>query len=106
MVIGLGQQRLSVALGERTVAEQVDRVVGELEQPNGVREVAAAASEPSGQQGGGDVQVVQERCDRAGLLDHGQVFAGDVLDQRELERHRAVDRVVDERWDRWPACDL
>jgi hypothetical protein len=37
MVVWLGQQRLSVALGERTVAEQMDRLVGEFEQPDGVR---------------------------------------------------------------------
>ena len=31
-VVGFGQERLSVALGERTVVEQLDRFVGELEQ--------------------------------------------------------------------------
>jgi hypothetical protein len=79
MVVGLAQQRLSVALGERTVAEQVDRVVGELEQPNGVREVAAAASQPPGQQCRGEVQVVQERCDRAGFLTGGARYSNGAL---------------------------
>jgi hypothetical protein len=45
-VIGLGQQRLPVALRPCSGVDQFDRFVGEVEEPDGVGEVAAAATEP------------------------------------------------------------
>ena len=85
VVVGFGEQRLAVTLREPTAVDQLDRLVGQLEQPDGVGEVAAASPEPACEVGPGDVEVVEQRGDRAGLLDDGEVGAGDVLDQRELE---------------------
>ena len=85
VVVGFGEQRLAVALCQPPAVDQLDRLVGQLEKPDGVGEVAAASAEPACEIGAGDVEVVEERGDRAGLFDDGEVGAGDVLDQRELE---------------------
>ena len=45
MMVGFGEQRLAVALGERSAVDQVDRFVGQLEQADGVGKVATAPSE-------------------------------------------------------------
>ena len=74
-----------MALREPAAVDQLDRLVRQLEQPDGVGQVAAASPEPACEVGAGDVEVVEERGDRAGLLDDGEVGAGDVLDERELE---------------------
>ena len=72
-------------LVSRPQVDQLDRRVGQLEEPDGVGNVAAASPEAACQVGAGDVEVVEERGDCAGFLDDGEVGAGDVLDQRELE---------------------
>jgi hypothetical protein len=61
---------------------------------------AAAASQPAGEIGPGDGQVVQQRRDRSSRFDHGQIRSRDVLDQRELERDDTVDSHINERRDR------
>ena len=86
VVIGFSEQCLSVAFGEAAVVDQFDCFVGELEQANGVREVASAAAKPPRQSGRGEVQFVDQGGDCACLFDHAEVFACDVLDQRQLDR--------------------
>jgi hypothetical protein len=65
-----------------------------------VGQVAAASPEPPREVGPGHVEVVEERRDRTGLLNDGEVGAGDVLDQSELEGGGVVGAVVDEGGDR------
>src|ERR1035437_9902292 len=105
-LVGLGKQDLSVALGERAVVDQLNRIIGEVEQTDGVREVAPAAAEPACEARRGDVQFVEQRGDRAGLLDHAEVLASDVLDQCQLDRPRPVDWPRDERRDRQASSEL
>jgi len=57
-----------VALGERATVDKVDCLVGEIQQADRMREVAAAAAEPAGETCRRDIQFVQERGDRPGLL--------------------------------------
>ncbi len=45
MMVRFGEQRLAVALGKRSALDQTDRPGGQLEQADGVRDVAAAPSE-------------------------------------------------------------
>jgi hypothetical protein len=96
VVVGFGEERFAVALRELPVVHQFDCLVGQFEQPERVGEVAAASSEPAGEVGAGDAQVVEEGCDGAGFFDDGEVGAGDVLDQGELERDGVVGTVVNE----------
>jgi hypothetical protein len=84
VVVRFGEERLAVALRESPVVDQLDCLVGQFEESDGVGEVAAAPAEPACEVGAGDVEVVEERGDRAGLLDDSEVGAGDILDQCEL----------------------
>ena len=105
-MIRLGQQRLPVALRQCAGVDQLDRFVGEVEQADGVREVAAAAAEPPREDRRGDAELVEERRDRASFLDDTEVLSGDVLDQRELDGVTRFDGLGDERRDRRDAGDL
>ena len=73
-MVGLGQQYLSVALGQRPIVDKVDCLVGEIQQPDRVREVAAAAAEPARKIRRCDVQFVEQRGNRPGLLTGGRAL--------------------------------
>jgi hypothetical protein len=94
-----------VALGERTVAEQVDRFVGKLEQTDSwARSLRLRPSRRANVPG--DAEFVQEGGDRARFLDHPEVLACNVLDQRELDGLPGIDRLSDDRRDRRCAGEL
>ena len=63
VVVGLTEERLAVALRELSAVDQLDCLVGQLEEPDGVGKVAAASPEPACEVGAGDVEVVEERGD-------------------------------------------
>ena len=83
--VGLAQQALAVALGQPPGVEQVQHLVGQVEQPQRVRRVRAAAADPPGQRRLRESEVVDQRAQRPRLLDRREVLAGRVLDQRQLE---------------------
>ena len=89
-----------MALGQRARVDQVDRLVGKVEQADGVRDVGSAPAEPSRQRRGGQLEIVEQDGDRPGFFDRREVLADDVLDQRDLERVGSVERGVDQRRDR------
>ena len=107
VMVGLGQQRLAVALGERAGVDQLDR-------PRRAGRAAASCSRcrlGCGRSAWRARALVIRRSssrtrERPGLLDRAQVLADDVLDQRELERSGLVERVVDECRDRRLAGEL
>ncbi len=105
-VVGLREERLAVAFRQRAGIDQFDRFVGEVEQPDGVREVAATATKPPRERRRGDVELVEQQRGRASLFDHVEVLAGDVLDQRELNRLARAEWLGDERRNRRDADDL
>ena len=67
---------------------------------------AATSPDLLGQRGLGHVQILEQHGERAGLLDRAQVLANEVLDQRQLQRSRLVQGVVDQRRDRRLAGEL
>ena len=73
MVVGLGQQHLAVALGQRAGVDQLDRFVGKIKQTDRVRDVGPAAAEAASR-GPALVmpQVVEQRRERPGLLDRAR----------------------------------
>ena len=71
VVIGFGEESLAVTLRELAGVNQLDRLVGQLEESDRMGQVAATSPESACEVGPGDVEVVEERCDSAGLLDDG-----------------------------------
>jgi len=63
-----------MALRESAAVDQFERLIGQLEEPDGVNEVAAASAEPACEVGPGDVEVVEERRDCVGLLTGGRAL--------------------------------
>jgi hypothetical protein len=96
VVVRFGEERFAMSFRQSSALDQLDRLIGQFEQPDGVGEVAAASSEPSCEVGAGDLEVVEEPGDAACFFDDGEVGAGDVLDQGELERDGVVGTVVNE----------
>ena len=84
---------------ERAGVDHLDDLVGQVEQPHGVRDVGPASSDSPCEDDAGHPEVVEQDGERPGLLDRAEVLADDVLDQRQLQRPRLVERVVDERRD-------
>lgn len=70
-VVGLGQQCLAVAFGQHAVVDEIEGLVREFEQANGVREVGPASAKALGQFGDRDLEVVEKERDCSGLLDRG-----------------------------------
>ena len=77
-----------------TIAEHV---VGQLEQPQPVRDRRLRAPDPLGDVAERERELVDERRVGARLLDRRQLLAGDVLDQREEERVPVVGLPHDRR---------
>jgi hypothetical protein len=64
-----------VALGELAGIDQLDRLIWEVEQADSVGEVAATAAQPARETRRCDVQFVQQRGDRPGLLTGGARYS-------------------------------
>ena len=82
--------------------EQVERLVGQVEQAQQVRDGDARAADAAADLLAGEAELLDEQRAGARLLDRVEVLAGHVLDQRDLERLRVVVR-ADERRDRLEA---
>ncbi len=83
MIIGQ-QQRPAVALGEHTLLDQLECLVGQVEQANQVRYRDAAAADPPADLFPGQAKLLDEGHAASRLLHGIEVLAGHVLDQREL----------------------
>ena len=104
-VVGGDQQRPAVALAESAALEQLERLVGQVEQANEVGDGDAAAADPQADLLAREAELLDERGAGARLLDRVEVLARHVLDQRELERLGVVAR-AHERRDRLEAGEL
>ena len=74
-----------MALAELALLEQRLHLVGEVEQPDQVRDRGAAAADAAGELLLGDAEVVDQGGAGAGLVDGVEVLADHVLDQRRLQ---------------------
>ena len=74
-----------MTLAELARGEQVEHLVGEVEEPDQVRDRRAASAEPPRQLLLAEPQVLDQRRAGAGLVHGVQVLARHVLDQRRLE---------------------
>jgi len=68
VVVGFGEQGLSVALREHAGVDHLDYWVGKFEQADGVCDVRAAAAEAFRQDAGGQPEVVEQGGERSCLL--------------------------------------
>ena len=84
---------------EVAALDQLERLLGKLEQPDQVGDRYAAAAHPAADLLLGEAEVVDEHRARARLLDRVQVDARHVLREREVEPLPVVG-VADERGDR------
>ena len=73
-----------MALGERAGLEELERLVGQVEDPDQVRERGAAAPEAPAELLLGQAEVLDQRRAGARLVDGVELLARDVLDQRHL----------------------
>ena len=106
LVVALGHQdRAAVALGERPLREQVERLVGQVEQAQQVRHRDARAADAAADLLAREAELLDQQRAGARLLDRVEVLAGHVLDQRELERLGVVVR-AHERGDRLEPREL
>ncbi len=96
--VGGAEQRAGVAHRQRLVAHQALDRRRELEQAQGVGDRGAAAADPDRDLFVGEAEVLDELLVGRRLLEHVEVRAVDVLDQRVLERRRVVG-VADQRGD-------
>ena len=94
-----------MALAERAALEQLERLVGQVEQAHQVRDRDAAAADAQPDLLARKAELLDERRTRSCLLDRVEVLTSHVLDQRELERLGVVAR-ADERGDRVEAGEL
>ena len=74
------------------VREQVEHLVGQVEQPQQVRDRDARAADAAADVLAREPELLDEQRAGARLLDRVEVLAGHVLDQRELERLGVVVR--------------
>src|SRR5581483_5109832 len=89
MVLG-GQQRAAVTLGQLAALEQLERLVGKIEQADQVRDRDPAASDAQADLLAREPQLLDERRAGARLLDRVEVLPHHVLHQRHLERRGIV----------------
>ena len=59
VVVGFSKERLAVTLCEPTGVDQLDRLIGQLKESDGVGQVAAASPESACEVSTGDVEVVE-----------------------------------------------
>ena len=79
-MVGFGQQRLAMPLTRRAAINQLDCLVGQVEQTDGVGEVRVASAESFREFSRPDVEVVEQDGDGSGFFDRGEVLADDILD--------------------------
>ena len=79
------EQGLAVALAELAGLEQLQRLVGQLEQADQVGDGGAAAADPARQLLFGQAELLDQGGAGARLLDRVEVLADHVLDQRRLQ---------------------
>ena len=86
MVLGQ-QQRPAVSLAQHALLQQLDHLVGQVEQPQ-IRLLTATRLRPTRRPTvlARQAELLDQRRARAGLLDRVEVLARHVLDQRHLER--------------------
>ena len=85
-------------LGQVAALDQLERLLGELQDANQVRDRDAAPPDPAADLLLGEPEVVHEHRARACLLDGVEVDARHVLGEGEVEALPVV-RVADERGD-------
>src|ERR1700744_4396264 len=79
-----------MAFGQRSVLQSFEHVVGQLQQPDEVRDGDAAASNSSSDVLAGEAELLYERGTGTRLLDRVEVLTDHVLDEGELERRGVV----------------
>ena len=79
-----------MALAELARLEQPERLVGQVEEPDQVRDRRAAAADAAADLLLAEPEVLDQGGARARLVDGVQVLAGHVLDQRGLQALRLV----------------
>src|SRR5215210_4933653 len=84
-LVAVGEDRAAVALREQPPGEQVEGLVGQVEQADQVRDRDAAAPDAPPELILAQPEVVDQRGAGPRLLDRAQILARDVLDQGELE---------------------
>src|SRR5262245_15585968 len=85
-VVALGEeQRLAVTFAERAGLEQVECLVGKVEQPDQVRDRGPAAADPLGELFAGESKLLDQGGAGAGLVDRVEVLSDHVLDQGDLQ---------------------
>ena len=90
------ENRPRVSLGQLPAGDHPEHLLGQLEQPQPVRDRRLGAADPLGDVAERELELVHERGVRARFLDRGELLPGDVLDEREQERV-AIVRLADER---------
>ena len=85
VVAGGAEEGLAVALAEVAGLEQLQRLVGELEQADQVGDGGAAAADAAGQLLFGQAELLDQGGAGLRLLDRVEVLADHVLDQRRLQ---------------------
>ena len=80
---GRDEHRPRMPLAQVAAGEHPEHLLGQLEQAEPVRDRRLRASDALGEVAERQLELVDERRVRAGLLDRGELLAGDVLDQAE-----------------------
>ena len=96
LVVRHREHRARMTLGQLAPLDHPEDVVGELEQPQTVRDGRLRRADALGDVAQREVELVDEHGEGARLFDRRQLLARDVLDQPEQERV-AIGRVPNER---------
>ena len=89
VVVLAEQDRPAVPLGQVAGLDQLERLLGQVEQADQVGDRDAAAADPAADLLLGEAEVVDEHRARARLLDRVEVLAGHVLGEGEVEPLRS-----------------
>jgi hypothetical protein len=73
-MVGFREERFAMPLRKSPAFDQLDCLIRQLEEPDGVGEVAAASSEPRREPARGQVQVLEQQRDGPGLLTGGRAL--------------------------------
>ena len=95
-----------MTLGELAYVDQLDRLVGEVEQADGVYQVGAAAAEPLGEVRRGDAEVVEEGRRTSSLPRSASGLRGRGFRSARARARSPSTVVVDQRGDRGMVCEL
>src|SRR5436190_266423 len=89
-VVWHGEHRAGVSLAELAALEHAEHVVGQLEQPNPVRDGRLGAADAVGHLAQREPELVDQDGVRTGLLDRRELLARNVLDQAQQQRVAVV----------------